>query len=188
MDNRQQILQQALTLFSARGYDAVGVQEICTAAGVTKPTLYHYFGSKRGLLTALLEKRAAPLLAQLTAATTYQGDLPQSLELVVRAYFDFATAEPVLYRLMLALWFAPPESEAFRLIADHNAQQQRLVEALFVAATPDHGNMRGRHQIYAASLLGAINTRIVLALNGYIRLDDALLRQTVHQFSHGIYS
>jgi AcrR family transcriptional regulator len=188
MDNRHQILQQALTLFAARGYDAVGVQEICEAAGVTKPTLYHYFGNKRGLLTALLEKRAAPLLARLAVATTYQGDLPQSLEQVVRTYFDFATAEPVLYRLMLALWFAPPESEALRLIADHNAQQQRLIEALFVAATPDHGNMRGRHQIYAASLLGAINTRIVLALNGHIRLDDALVYQTVHQFSHGIYS
>ena len=30
-----------------KGYDAVGVQEIVDTAGITKPTLYYYFGSKR---------------------------------------------------------------------------------------------------------------------------------------------
>ena len=43
MDNRARLLDCAQDLFAARGYDAVGVQEIVEAAGVTKPTLYHYF-------------------------------------------------------------------------------------------------------------------------------------------------
>ena len=51
MDNRQAILDSALTLFYEKGYDAVGVQQIVDAAGVTKPTLYYYFGSKQGLLS-----------------------------------------------------------------------------------------------------------------------------------------
>ncbi|HIZ64719.1 MAG TPA: TetR family transcriptional regulator, partial [Candidatus Blautia pullicola] len=45
LDNRELILNAALDLFYARGYDAVGVQEIVDRAGVTKPTLYYYFGS-----------------------------------------------------------------------------------------------------------------------------------------------
>ena len=49
MDNREKILNCALELFHARGYDAVGVQEIAETAGVTKPTLYYYFRNKRGL-------------------------------------------------------------------------------------------------------------------------------------------
>ncbi len=44
MDNRERILQCALELFYAKGYDAVGVQEIAQKAGITKPTLYYYFG------------------------------------------------------------------------------------------------------------------------------------------------
>ena len=56
MDNRSNILSCALRLFATRGYDAVGVQEIVEAAGITKPTLYHYFGSKQGLLDALLKE------------------------------------------------------------------------------------------------------------------------------------
>ena len=55
MDNREAILSEALHLFYVRGYDAVGVQEIVDAAGVTKPTLYYYFGSKKGLLESLFE-------------------------------------------------------------------------------------------------------------------------------------
>lgn len=59
MDNREKILNCALELFHARGYDAVGVQEIAETAGVTKPTLYYYFGNKRGLLEALLSREYA---------------------------------------------------------------------------------------------------------------------------------
>ena len=40
MDNREKILNCALELFHARGYDAVGVQEIAETAGVTKPTFW----------------------------------------------------------------------------------------------------------------------------------------------------
>ena len=36
MDNRENILTCALELFYQRGYDAVGIQEICQAAGITK--------------------------------------------------------------------------------------------------------------------------------------------------------
>ena len=54
MDNREKILTNALDLFYTRGYDAVGIQQIVDAAGLTKPTMYYYFGSKRGLLDALL--------------------------------------------------------------------------------------------------------------------------------------
>ena len=39
VDNRERILETALELFYARGYDAVGVQEIAEKSGVTKPTL-----------------------------------------------------------------------------------------------------------------------------------------------------
>ncbi|HIS80092.1 MAG TPA: helix-turn-helix transcriptional regulator [Candidatus Scatomonas merdavium] len=39
MENRERLLEAALSLFYEKGYDAVGVQEIVEAAGVTKPTL-----------------------------------------------------------------------------------------------------------------------------------------------------
>ncbi len=188
MDNRANLLAVALRLFASRGYDAVGVQEIVEDAGVTKPTLYHYFGSKQGLLEALLGEHFQALYESVAQAALYQGDLPLTLERIVRAYFDYAGAHRTFYRLQLGLWFAPPNSAAFRAVAGWNEKQQQLLEALFIRAADDHGNMRGRHRAYAATLLGTIHTYIGLALNGYTELDDRLVYHAIHQFMHGIFS
>ena len=186
--NRSTILACALELFASRGYEAVGVQEIVDAAGITKPTLYHYFGSKRGLLDSLLEQQFAALFHILTEAGTYERDLPQTVQRIARAYLAFATGHRAFYRLALAAWFAPPDGEAFRAVAPYNERQQALLEDLFVRAASDHGNMRGRQRAYAATLLGMVNTYAGLVLNGYAEADDALVRQAVHQFLHGVFS
>ncbi|MBX0327986.1 TetR/AcrR family transcriptional regulator [Oscillochloris sp. ZM17-4] len=187
-DNRAHILDHALTLFAARGYDGVGVQQICAAAGVTKPTLYHYFGSKSGLLATLVQERSASFRAALAEATAYAGDLPVSLERVALAYFAFATSQPLLYRLLIGLWFIVPEGKAFQVVLDINEEQQHLVESLFERAAADHGNMRGRHRIYAATFIGTLNTYAGIALNGYGQIDAEAARRAMGQFSYGIYS
>jgi AcrR family transcriptional regulator len=187
-DTRAALLTCALRLFMARGYEAVGVQEIVEAAGVTKPTLYHYFGSKRGLLETLLAEEFNQLYQDVRQAADYHGDLPLTLEKVTRAYFNFARSQRDFYRFQLALWFSPSKSEAFLAAERWNQQLFRMIEALFAEAVEQHGNMRGRQRAYAATLVGMINTYIGLALNGYTELDEALLNQAVHQFMHGIFS
>ena len=188
MDNRSNILKCALELFAARGYDAIGVQEICEAAGITKPTLYHYFGNKRGVLDSLVREQCGPFVTQLTQAADYNGDLPLTLQKMVTVYFQFALHHPAFYRMQLAMWIALPENEAFQVVAAANEEQHQIVEAMFLRATADHGNMRGRRRIYAATFIGMVNTYIALALNGYLELNDMVAQQAVHQFSHGIYS
>ena len=51
------ILDAAADLFYARGINAVGVDAIAAASGVTKRTLYNRFGSKDALVTAYLKRR-----------------------------------------------------------------------------------------------------------------------------------
>lgn len=188
MNNRASLLECALHLFAERGYDAVGVQEICNAAGVTKPTLYHYFGSKRGLFEALLMERHAPFVAQLGYEAEYTGDLPKALERVTGACFRFAESEPTLARMVLALWFASPMSEATEVFTPYKNEQRRILEELFARAATDHGNMRGRQQTYAMTLQGMIHTYTRMAFEGQLRLDAPVVHRAVHQFSHGIYS
>jgi TetR/AcrR family transcriptional regulator len=188
MDNKDNILACALRLFSAQGYDAVGVQDICDAAGIKKPTLYHYYHSKNGLLSALLEQYATALVEQVRTAAQYRHDLPLTLREVMRAFFAFAGQNPAFYRIMLALWFAPLDSEPYHLVIKYDLQLQEILDALFQQATNDHGNMRNRQHMYAASFLGQINTCIGLALNQYASLDEPMVERATHQFEHGIYS
>ncbi len=55
----RRILDAASQLFYERGIQAVGVDAIASASGVTKRTLYDRFGSKEALVTAYLERRDA---------------------------------------------------------------------------------------------------------------------------------
>lgn len=187
-ENQTQLLDHALSLFARYGYDAVGVQELAQAAGVTKPTLYHYFGSKRGVLEAVITGGGAPLTADLRAATDYTGDLPLSLRRVVSSYARLAHANPRFYRLLLACSLAPPESEPYGLARTQLSAQRGLVETMFRAAAKDHGNMRGRARRYATSLIGLVDSYLILELNGELTLDSALEHDLVQQFSYGIYT
>lgn len=188
MDNRTNILNCALQLFASKGYDGVGVQEIVDAAGVTKPTLYHYFGSKGGLLEALLAEYFDPFLISLEEAAVYRRDLPLTLNLLASSYFQFAEEKRMYYRMILSMWFAPVESVAFEVVSRLNDKQQDLLEGVFMQASRDYGYMKGRQRAYAATFLGMIHSYIGLALNGYVRLDDELVYRAVHQFMYGIFS
>lgn len=188
IDNRANILDCALQLFAARGYDAVGVQEIVDAAGITKPTLYYYFGNKHGLLEKLLTTYFDRLYKAVQPAADYKGDLPLSIAKVVEAFFIFAKENQTFYRFQLSLYFAPPESEPHKVVAELNNRQFHLIEEMFKKAASDHGNMKGRHQAYAVTFLGMINSYIAIWLNGHTQLDDALRYQAIHQFMYGIFS
>ncbi|MEE4275738.1 MAG: helix-turn-helix domain-containing protein [Thermoleophilia bacterium] len=61
--NARRILRVAERLFAARGYRNVSVRDIAEAAGVTHPLIYHYFGSKRALFAAVLEKNQSRIRA-----------------------------------------------------------------------------------------------------------------------------
>jgi TetR/AcrR family transcriptional regulator len=50
------ILDGALVEFSEKGFDGARIDEIALRAGVNKNLLYHHYGSKDGLFTALLER------------------------------------------------------------------------------------------------------------------------------------
>lgn len=188
MDNRARLLDVGLQLFVSRGYDAVGVQEIVDASGVTKPTLYHYFGKKLGLLAAIADAHGHSFHDELRRAADYQGDLPSTLNRVVNTYFRAAVRDPAYFRLRLSLWLAPEDSEAGRVVGEQLAREDALLLGLFEAAERDHGNMRGRARQYATTLTGIILTPIAAFLRSGAPLDDELAFRVVHQYMHGIYS
>jgi AcrR family transcriptional regulator len=61
--NEERILRAAERLFAGKGYRNVTVRDIAEAAHVTHPLIYHYFGSKRGLLAAVLERTQSRMRA-----------------------------------------------------------------------------------------------------------------------------
>lgn len=184
-DNRHNILESALMLFAARGYDAVAVQEVVDAAAITKPTLYHYFGSKEGLLAALIGEYTADFLCEVEQAAAFHGDLTLNLRGLVQVYFAFAKRQPTFTRMLLSMQHAPPESRARQATETVNARVYDAARGLFAAALP---HFAGRHRRYAVTFIGMIHTYLRLGLDRDLDLNDETVYDAVHQFMHGIYS
>src|SRR6476661_10835048 len=55
-ERREQILDAANELFAERGYEDVLVEDISRAAGVTRGLVHHYFGGRKDVYIALLER------------------------------------------------------------------------------------------------------------------------------------
>src|SRR3954463_1605103 len=56
---REQILDAANALFAARAYDDVSVEDIARSAGVQRGLVHHYFGGRKEVYIALLERLGA---------------------------------------------------------------------------------------------------------------------------------
>ncbi|MHB9855524.1 TetR/AcrR family transcriptional regulator, partial [Streptomyces krungchingensis] len=76
-DARNKILSAAQTLIELRGYSALGVAEICKAAGVPKGSFYYFFDSKEALALAVIDEHWA---AQKQAWTRILGSDAEPLQ------------------------------------------------------------------------------------------------------------
>ncbi|MBN2652782.1 MAG: TetR/AcrR family transcriptional regulator [Spirochaetales bacterium] len=188
MNNKEIILSTAIKLFGERGYEAVSVREIVQACEVSKPTLYHYFGSKIGLIHSVAEFYLTPFNSQLSVAGVYSGDIYLSLKKVMNCYFNFIENHQDFYRLYLTLFFAPAENEAGSIIRGEIAKQHEIIENLFENACVNHGNMRGREKRYASTFIGLINSYAGFHLGQEKMPDENEQHLLLHQFMHGIFS
>lgn len=108
---RAAMLDAAGPVFYQRGLDGVGIAELCASVGASKETLYRHFGSKDGLIEAVLQARSDRINTWMRGAAEAAGADPAAQ---LAAVFD-----------VLGDWYEEPD---FRGCAIVNAATQRHVE------------------------------------------------------------
>ncbi len=85
-DTRRRILETALEIFAAEGYEGASTRYLAERAGVNLPAIQYYFGSKEGLYRAVIEQivqhneaQMAPLAVKVRAALAYPATPPEGL-------------------------------------------------------------------------------------------------------------
>ena len=68
-DKHENILETAERLFEANGFHATGVDRLAAESGITKRTLYKHFGSKKGLIEAVLHRHHSRLMNRIRTHT-----------------------------------------------------------------------------------------------------------------------
>lgn len=94
------ILEAAIATFASRGVGATSLDAVAAAAGCTKQTLLHHYGSKDGLLDAVLIAVAGELAEAVDAGLSRPEGEWERLDAVVRAVFRLAARRPELLSLV----------------------------------------------------------------------------------------
>ena len=91
-DTKQKILEKALELFSAQGYDSVSVGQIAKAVGIKAPSLYNHFPSKQAIFDAIVASTAAQYEADTDQINIHvqnaAQDIPAFTEITADALFE----------------------------------------------------------------------------------------------------
>jgi AcrR family transcriptional regulator len=149
-DARTAILRAARDLLEDRGYHGVGLDRIARAAGVSRQAVYLHFGSKSGLLLALVEwmDQTGPLPAMVRRAE----EATTGLEALDRFVEIHAAYVPQILQIATVLESArrtdPDAAAAWksrmrlrygaaRRVVDRLAREGLLAEGLTVADAAD---------------------------------------------------
>lgn len=108
-ERRADLLDGARQVFVAKGVAAATLEDITSAAGVSKGLFWQYFRSKDDLLAALQQEYSAKFARAVLAAAAQAPDWPGRLDACVQACFDQFQAERELHDV---LFRHPPRATA----------------------------------------------------------------------------
>jgi AcrR family transcriptional regulator len=165
---REQLLEVALGLFALRGFAATTMDDIATAAGVTKPLLYQHFESKRALYLELVDAVGRDMLIAIETATSAAEGPRQQVEAGFAAYFDLVVRYEDAFRLLFGSDMPddPELSRALRRVEDAVAE---AVDSMI-----DAGLDSEHRRLLAYAVVGMATgaSRHWLATNGHARSSN----------------
>ncbi len=100
---RARILRAGIELAAGAGPSGMTITQICQRAAVKPPAIYYHFGSKEGLLGAVVEAVAEAWLDQLEASQPLRGDIASRLRVAVDAWQTMIVAPSRPMKLLLSV-------------------------------------------------------------------------------------
>ena len=127
------LLGAALRLFVSQGYKATNLEQISSAAGLTKGAVYFYFGSKEAVLLEVLKRVRDIVVERALLAVDAAGNDPvQRLVAYIhyQAQLGITHRDEVLLLILMSLEYKERPGEVNDFIASLQRKQRRLIEGL----------------------------------------------------------
>jgi AcrR family transcriptional regulator len=84
----EKLLDAAVELFAANGFNATSIRDIAGLTGMTISNIYYHYGSKEGLLIAILERATRQIVNGLKEVVNRDIDPLERFKLLLKAHFD----------------------------------------------------------------------------------------------------
>jgi AcrR family transcriptional regulator len=106
--SRELVLDAAERVMAEHGYDGASVARVVEEAGIPLSSVYHYFGSKDGILLAVMERGAERFFAELPQPLERTGSSRQHLEAMTSTLIEALGRHPNFLRLLIVFATQPP--------------------------------------------------------------------------------
>ena len=137
-DRERLMLGAAGEAFATRGFHGSSMDQIAHAAGVTKPMLYRYFGSKEDLYAAYLRMTGGELVDLVRALDT-RGQSPQArLRAGLRGFLIYVEEHRAGWTVLHGETTAPADAHIAREVAELRGRIIRMLTNLFGDAAFAH--------------------------------------------------
>ncbi|MET8769362.1 TetR/AcrR family transcriptional regulator [Streptomyces sp. NPDC004658] len=175
-ERRQQLIGVALDLFSRRSPDEVSIDEIASAAGISRPLVYHYFPGKLSLYEAALRRASEDLASRFTEPR--EGPLGARLLRVMGRFFDFVDEHGPGFSALMRGGPAVGSTTTNALIDSvRQAAYDQILSHLGVAeASP-------RLELVVRSWISLVESTALIWLDGRRIPRAELEKQLVHDFA-----
>jgi AcrR family transcriptional regulator len=100
---RREILQAALASFEELGYEASTIEDIRRRSRASIGSIYHHFGGKAGIASALYAEGLADYQAGLLVRMRRSRSAQALVKAVVRHHLDWAEANPAWARYLMGM-------------------------------------------------------------------------------------
>jgi len=144
------------------------MDEIADRAGVTKPVLYDHFGSKDGLLAAVVRRAGSELRAAVASAVAGAPGPEQALARGLRSYFEFIRSHAPAWHVLLSE--AAAMGSAAGALEDVRTGMAGFVAEVIAGELPDHDVAEAA--IAAQVLIGAAERIAVQSAAGRLAETD----------------
>jgi AcrR family transcriptional regulator len=163
------ILDAAADLFATQGAASVGMNEIASAAGCSRATLYRYFENREALHTAFVNREAYRLNDELGNAVRDVADPGERLVRGITTALRMVRNNPAL-----ASWFAMTQPP----IGGEEAERSEVIEAITAAFV----NSLGSNDPAAVDRRARWLVRVITSLLMFPGRDAADERQMIEEF------
>ena len=128
--SREAVLDAAERLMAAHGFEAATVSRLVDESGIPLSSVYHYFGSKDGVLLAVMERGADRFFASLPLVDQRVGRPVEHLDMLVRTVTTALAEHPDFLRLLVVMAAQPPKGDDHEIHAVINRIRQVALDGL----------------------------------------------------------
>lgn len=185
---RARIFREAASLFAEKGYHGVSMREISERAGVTKPTIYYYFGSKEGIYKALIDLGLEHGFEKINHII--QLDIPVKTKLVklIQHRFKLSLQHPEIVKFFLRIMAF---SENLPFLEDYKVKAERHRQILInvIQEGVDSGEFgAGAKPALAVEIIGGVLEHFIgMQLNSRKKiLSDQLAEDIIELLFKGL--